>query len=82
MSQPDLESVSMPSVINKKPRYDVYFVMLVISLVALMMGCLFLLLELYAYGGLGAYSGALELAVIAYVRADSSERLHFGLSAS
>jgi uncharacterized transporter YbjL len=59
MSQPDLESVSMPSVINKKPRYDVYFVMLVISLVALLMGCIFLLLEIYSYGGLGAYSGAL-----------------------
>ena len=58
MSQPDLESVSMPSVINKKPRYDVYFVMLVISLVALLMGCIFLLLEIYSYGGLGAYSGA------------------------
>jgi hypothetical protein len=58
MSQPDLESVSMPSVINKKPRYDVYFVMLVVALVCLIMGCLFLLLEIMAYGGLGAYSGA------------------------
>jgi hypothetical protein len=58
MSQPDLESVSMPSVINKKPRYDVYFVMLVVSLVSLLMGCLFLLLEIYSYGGIGAYSGA------------------------
>jgi hypothetical protein len=60
MSQPDLESVSMPSVINKRPRYDVYFVMLLVALISLMMGCLFLLLEIYAYGGFGAYSGALS----------------------
>mgnify|MGYP001401770227 CR=1 FL=1 len=60
MSQPDLESVSIPSVINKKPRYDVYFVMLVIALVALLMGCVFLLLEIYAYGGPGAIKGALS----------------------
>jgi hypothetical protein len=60
MSQPDLESVSMPSIINKRPRYDVYFVMLLVALISLMMGCLFLLLEIYAYGGFGAYSGALS----------------------
>jgi hypothetical protein len=60
MSQPDLESVSMPSVINKRPRYDVYFVMLLVALISLIMGCLFLLLEIYAYGGFGAYSGALS----------------------
>lgn len=58
MSQPDLESVSIPSVINKKPQYNVYFVMLVVSLTSLLMGCLFLLLEIYSYGGIGAYSGA------------------------
>lgn len=60
MSQPDLESVSVPSVINKKPRYDVYFVMLVITLISLMMACLFLYLEIHSYGGFGAYKGALS----------------------
>lgn len=60
MSQPDLESVSIPSVINKKPQYNVYFVILVISLVALLMGCLFLYLEIRAYGGFGQIKGALS----------------------
>ncbi|MDZ4656875.1 MAG: hypothetical protein SH868_04775 [Bythopirellula sp.] len=60
MSQPDLESVSMPSIINKKPRYDVYFVMLVVSLIAILMGCLFLYLEIRAYGGFGQIKGALS----------------------
>lgn len=58
MSQPDLESVSMPSVINKKPRYDVYFVMLLVSLIAILIGCLFLFLEIRAYGGWGAWNGS------------------------
>ncbi len=60
MSQPDLESVSMPSIINKKARYDVYFVMLVVSLIAILMGCLFLYLEIRAYGGFGQIKGALS----------------------
>jgi hypothetical protein len=60
MSQPDLESVSVPSVIVKKPRYDVYFVMLVVALISLMMACLFLFLELQSFGGFSAYKGALS----------------------
>ncbi len=58
MSQPDLESVSMPSVITKKPRYDVYFVMLLVSLIAILIGCLFLFLEIREYGGWGAWNGS------------------------
>jgi hypothetical protein len=60
MSQPDFESVNVTSVIVKKPRYDVYFVMLVVALISLMMACLFLFLELQAFGGFSAYKGALS----------------------
>lgn len=66
MSQPDLESVSMPSVIVKKARYDVYFVMLVVALISLMMACLFLFLELQSFGGFSAYKGALSAVTPAF----------------
>lgn len=60
MSQPDLESVSMPSVITKKPVWNIYSVLMIIALVAMIMACLFLTLEIYRYGGFGAYKGALS----------------------
>lgn len=60
MSQPDLESVSVPSVITKRPQWNVYTVMLLVALLCLLMACLFLLLEIYAYGGFGSFKGALS----------------------
>ena len=60
MSQPDLESVSVPSVITKKPQWNIYSVLMIIALVALIMACLFLLLEINRYGGWGSYKGALS----------------------
>jgi hypothetical protein len=44
-------------VINKKPVLDVYTVMLIVALVSLLMGCLFLWLEISEYGGYGAIKG-------------------------
>ncbi len=61
MSQPSLESASLPSVIVKKPILDVYTVMLIIALVALLMGCLFLYLEIREYGGIGAVRGPVAM---------------------
>jgi hypothetical protein len=49
MSQPDLESVSVPSVIQKKPQLNIYTMLLVMALVALIMACVFLLIELSYY---------------------------------
>ena len=49
MSQPDLESVSIPSVITKKPQLTIYTVLLIISLIALVMAIIFLALEFRAY---------------------------------
>jgi len=57
MSQPDLESANMPSVINKKPQLNVYTVMLIVALVSLLLACLFLYLEILEYGGFGAAWG-------------------------
>lgn len=60
MSQPSLESVSPPTVLKKKPQLTVYTVMLIISLIALMLACLFLYLEINAYGGFGSVKGRLS----------------------
>ncbi len=57
MSQPDLESVSVPSVLAKKPQLNVYTVMLIVALLSLMLACLFLYLEIREYGGWGAVKG-------------------------
>lgn len=57
MSQPDLESVSPPSVLAKKPQLNVYTVMLIVALLSLMLACLFLWLEIREYGGWGSYKG-------------------------
>ena len=58
MSQPDLESVSVPSVINKRPQWNIYSVLLIIALVSLLMGCLFLILEINRFG-FGSFKGPL-----------------------
>ncbi len=63
MSQPNLESASAPSVITKKPLLNIYTVLLIIALVSLLMGCLFLYLEIREYGGIGAIKGPLAMLV-------------------
>ena len=61
MSQPSLESASIPSVINKKPVLYVYTIMLIVALVSLLMGCVFLCLEIKEYGGFGAIKGSFAM---------------------
>ncbi len=57
MSQPDSSLASPPQgVIVKKPKTNVYTVMLIISLVMMLMACLFLWFEIGEYGGFGAVS--------------------------
>ncbi|MEM8943866.1 MAG: hypothetical protein AAGD11_01690 [Planctomycetota bacterium] len=63
MSQPSFESASVPSVITKKGVLDVYTVMLIIALVCLLMGCLFLWLEIGEYGGFGAIKGPVAMII-------------------
>jgi hypothetical protein len=70
MSQPDLESVSMPSVITKKPQWNIYSVLMIIALISLLMACLFLLLEIQRYG-FGSHKGALSAGLTAPTAAQS-----------
>ena len=57
MSQPNFESANAPSVLTKKSPWNVYTVMLILSLLALLIACLCLWLEIGEYGGLGAVKG-------------------------
>lgn len=61
MSQPNLESVSAPSVLKKKPQMNIYTVLLLIALVSLLTGCVLLYLELNTYGGFGAIKGRVSM---------------------
>lgn len=57
MSQLDSGLDEAPrGVIVKKPKTNIYTVMLIISLVAMIMACVFLYLEVNEYGGFGAVS--------------------------
>ena len=49
MSQPSLESVSVPSIVTKKPQLTVYTMMLIVALISLLITILFLFLEWKAY---------------------------------
>ena len=52
VSQPESKSVSRGRGVQvQKPQSNVYTVMLLISLVALIIGCVLLYLEIDAYGG-------------------------------
>ena len=57
MSQPSFESASPPTVLKKKSALNIYTVLLIIALGALVLGCLFLWLEISEYGGFGAMKG-------------------------
>ena len=58
MSQPNFESDSPGGVLVPKPKSSVYTVLLILALLALLIACLFLYLEIGEYGGLGATKGA------------------------
>ena len=66
MSQPSLESARAPSVLTKKPQLNIYTVLLIIALVALLTACLFLYLEIREYGGFGAVKGRVAAAMQTY----------------
>ncbi len=57
MSQPSFESVSPPTVLKKKSALNIYTVLLIIALVSLLLGCIFLWLEISEYGGFSAVKG-------------------------
>jgi hypothetical protein len=52
VSQPEFDPI-VPSLAPRKQKANIYTVLLVVSLVALAVGCLFLWLEISEYGGFG-----------------------------
>ena len=58
MSQPSYESARAPSVLNKKSPWNVYTVLLLIALLALLFGNLVLWWEIGEYGGWGNIKGS------------------------
>lgn len=63
MSQPSFESASTPTVLKKKSPLTIYTVLLIIALVSLLLGCIFLWLEISEYGGFGAVKGKVGSAI-------------------
>ena len=58
MSQPSFESgPSVPTVLTKKSAWNIYTVMLLLALLALVMAMGFLYAEISAYGGFGVVKG-------------------------
>lgn len=57
MSQPSFESTSAPTVLKKKSSLNIYTMLLIIALISLLLGCIFLWLEIREYGGFGAVKG-------------------------
>jgi hypothetical protein len=62
MAQPDM--MTAPPVLRSaapKAKMTVYFAMLIISLIAMLMACLFLYLEIRRFGGFGAVPGRVSM---------------------
>jgi hypothetical protein len=64
MAQVEFDMPAPPVITGRKPKTSVYVVLLVISLVALLVGCLFLFLEIKRYGGFGAVRGRVAQAAL------------------
>jgi F0F1-type ATP synthase assembly protein I len=63
MAQADLMSPGAIRVAAPKPRMTIYFALLIISLVALLAGCLFLWREISRFGGFGAVPGQVSSSI-------------------
>jgi hypothetical protein len=75
MSQPSFESVSSPTVLKKKSALNIYTVLLIIALVSLLLGCVFLWLEISEYGGFGAYKARVGALTIPGLNLEVFEKL-------
>lgn len=59
MASPDF---SMPVAgVPRKPKTSIYTILLVISLIALLTGCIFLFLEIKRFGGFGTVRGTVQV---------------------
>jgi hypothetical protein len=62
MASPDFGMPTSSVSAGRRPKTTAYMMLLVISLVALLVGCLFLFLEIKRYGGFGAIRGRVAAA--------------------
>lgn len=62
MAEAEFSMPAAPAVSGRKPKTSIYVVLLSISLLALLLGCLFLYLEIKSYGGFGAVRGRVSQA--------------------
>ena len=65
MAQPDFVTTPPIRAIGPKPRMTIYYALLIIALGAILMGCLFLYLEIRRFGGFGAVTGRVAKAEMA-----------------
>jgi hypothetical protein len=57
MASPDLTAPPTLRVVTPKPKMTIYYALLIISLCAMLVACLFLYLEIRRFGGFGAVQG-------------------------
>ena len=57
MAGVEFDMPAPPAIAGRKPKTSVYVILLVIAFLALVVGCLFLFLEIKRYGGFGAVTG-------------------------
>lgn len=62
MAEVEFDMPAPPAIAGRKPKTSIYVALLVFSLVALLLGCLFLFLEIKRYGGFGAVKGRVAAA--------------------
>jgi uncharacterized membrane protein len=61
MAQPDMMMPPPIRVGAPKAKMTIYFALLIIALVAMLIGCLFLYLEIRRFGGFGTVPGKVSL---------------------
>ncbi len=67
MAQPQFTMPPMGGA-ARKPKTNIYTLLLVIALVALLVGCLFLYLEIKRFGGFGTIRGTVQLSAPANIQ--------------
>jgi hypothetical protein len=61
VSQPGLSTPSPTFGPTRKPKTSIYILLLIVALVALLIGCILLLLEIKRYGGFGMVRGRVSV---------------------
>jgi len=61
MAQADFSMPPVGGAAGRKPKTSIYTLLLLIALVALLVGCLFLWLEIKRFGGFGTIRGTVQM---------------------